>query len=175
MSKHLLPDRRSILVLAVCVGLLAACNAPVRVTWKTETEMNTAGFNLYRGTSPDGPFDTKVNRRVDPAVIRSAHGQGVQLCRYVRTGRRDLLLRIAGGRTERGRQPVRADQRARRRPAMAPYDAARPAFAVSSRPGRAGSPCAASLAAWRPVAGKGATWQGLTALASRCRGMASCC
>ena len=47
--------------------MLAGCGAPVRVTWKTETEMNTAGFNLYRGTSPDGPFDTKVNRELIPA------------------------------------------------------------------------------------------------------------
>ena len=67
MSKPLLrvlPGR--IVVLAVCTVLLAACNAPVRVTWKTETEMNTAGFNLYRGTSPEGPFDTKVNAELIP-------------------------------------------------------------------------------------------------------------
>ncbi|PKO23485.1 MAG: hypothetical protein CVU38_03795 [Chloroflexi bacterium HGW-Chloroflexi-1] len=29
--------------------------------------MNTAGFNLYRGTSPDGPFDVKVNDQLIPA------------------------------------------------------------------------------------------------------------
>jgi hypothetical protein len=58
---------RRALIIAVLFGLLlAGCAAPVRVTWKTETEMNTAGFNLYRGTSPDGPFDTKVN----PALIQ---------------------------------------------------------------------------------------------------------
>jgi hypothetical protein len=64
MSTHLLPGR--IVILIVCAGLLAACNAPVRVTWKTETEMNTAGFNLYRGTSPDGPFETRVNAELIP-------------------------------------------------------------------------------------------------------------
>ena len=32
------------------VSLAASgCAAPVRVEWSTETEMNTAGFNLYRG------------------------------------------------------------------------------------------------------------------------------
>ncbi len=57
---------RLIFFLLLLSTLLAGCNAPVRVTWKTETEMNTAGFNLYRGTSPDGPFDTKVNAQLIP-------------------------------------------------------------------------------------------------------------
>jgi hypothetical protein len=66
-----LPVRRArrICFAIVTLGLLTAlagCGAPVRVTWKTETEMNTAGFNLYRGTSPDGPFDTKVNTELIP-------------------------------------------------------------------------------------------------------------
>jgi hypothetical protein len=68
MSKHLRPKlpARVLIVIATCVLLLGGCNAPVRVTWKTETEMNTAGFNLYRGTSPDGPFDTRVNAELIP-------------------------------------------------------------------------------------------------------------
>jgi hypothetical protein len=53
-------------LLAALVALLAGCAAPVRVTWKTETEMNTAGFNLYRSTSPEGPFDEKVNEQLIP-------------------------------------------------------------------------------------------------------------
>jgi hypothetical protein len=58
---------RNIMRIVTFVGLaalLGACAAPVRVTWKTETEMNTAGFNLYRSTSPDGPFDEKVNEEL---------------------------------------------------------------------------------------------------------------
>lgn len=58
---------RSIMRIVTLVGLaalLGACAAPVRVTWKTETEMNTAGFNLYRSTSPDGPFSEKVNEEL---------------------------------------------------------------------------------------------------------------
>jgi hypothetical protein len=58
---------RSIMRIITLLGLaalLGACAAPVRVTWKTETEMNTAGFNLYRSTSPDGPFDEKVNEEL---------------------------------------------------------------------------------------------------------------
>ena len=53
----------AILIAALMLG---GCTAPVRVTWKTETEMNTAGFNLYRGLSPDGPFDAKVNDALIP-------------------------------------------------------------------------------------------------------------
>jgi hypothetical protein len=67
MSNHLAGRAsRPLLILAVLVIMLGACSAPVQVTWKTETEMNTAGFNLYRGTSPDGPFDTKVNSELIP-------------------------------------------------------------------------------------------------------------
>jgi len=47
--------------------MTAGCTAPVRVEWSTETEMNTAGFNLYRSESPDGPFDVKVNDQLIPA------------------------------------------------------------------------------------------------------------
>lgn len=47
--------------------LLAGCTAPVRVEWTTEVETNTAGFDLYRGESRDGPFDVKVNDALIPA------------------------------------------------------------------------------------------------------------
>jgi len=47
--------------LLLFIVLLAACTSPVQVEWSTETEMNTAGFNLYRGESPDGPFSVKIN------------------------------------------------------------------------------------------------------------------
>ena len=45
---------------------LSGCTAQVRVEWSTETEMDTAGFNLYRGESADGPFDVKVNDQLIP-------------------------------------------------------------------------------------------------------------
>lgn len=56
--------RGSLLVLAALV--VVGCAAPVRVEWSTETEMNTAGFNLYRSESPDGPFEVKVNDELIP-------------------------------------------------------------------------------------------------------------
>jgi len=58
------PLRR--IALLVILFALSGCTAPVRVEWITETEMNTAGFNLYRGESVDGPFDVKVNEQLIP-------------------------------------------------------------------------------------------------------------
>ncbi len=54
-------------IAALAVWLLVGCTAPVRVEWTTEVEMNTAGFDLYRGESPEGPFDVKVNDAPIPA------------------------------------------------------------------------------------------------------------
>jgi hypothetical protein len=53
-------------LLLLLLALLSGCAAPVRVEWSTETEMNTGGFNLYRGESADGPFDVKVNDQLIP-------------------------------------------------------------------------------------------------------------
>lgn len=65
----------SLLALLLLVLLAGGCSAPVRVTWQTETEMNTAGFNLYRGLSPDGPFDVKVNETLIPPSADPLTGQ----------------------------------------------------------------------------------------------------
>ncbi len=53
-----------LLVLLFMSLTASGCTAQVRVEWSTETEMNTAGFNLYRGESADGPFDVKVNEQL---------------------------------------------------------------------------------------------------------------
>ncbi len=57
---------RSVVLMLLAILMLAGCTAPVRIEWRTETEINTAGFNLYRGESPDGPFDVKVNDQLIP-------------------------------------------------------------------------------------------------------------
>jgi hypothetical protein len=42
------------------------------VTWETVSEVDTAGFALYRGESPDGPFlpitETPISAKGDPLV-----------------------------------------------------------------------------------------------------------
>lgn len=65
---------RLIAVWLLVALLLGGCAAPVRVEWRTETEMNTAGFNLYRGESPEGPFDVKVNDNIIPPSSDSLTG-----------------------------------------------------------------------------------------------------
>lgn len=42
--------------------------AVVVVEWKTASELDTAGFNLYRSDSPDGAFE-RVNEALIPASI----------------------------------------------------------------------------------------------------------
>jgi hypothetical protein len=56
----------ALICLSCAALILAACSTPIRIEWNTETEMNTAGFNVYRGESPDGPFDVKVNAELIP-------------------------------------------------------------------------------------------------------------
>ena len=46
--------------------LLAGCsNQGATVTWETASEVNTAGFNLYRSDNPDGPWE-KINDQLIP-------------------------------------------------------------------------------------------------------------
>lgn len=63
-------------LLAFIFVILAAsgCASAVRVEWHTETEMNTAGFNLYRGESAEGPFDVKVNEQLIPSSADALTG-----------------------------------------------------------------------------------------------------
>ncbi len=42
---------------ALVTGWQSYANPQVVVEWSTATELDTAGFNLYRAESPDGPFD----------------------------------------------------------------------------------------------------------------------
>lgn len=60
------------LSLAVVPGAAAAqspdepAGQPIIIRWSTETEVNTAGFNVYRSESEDGPW-LKINPRLIPA------------------------------------------------------------------------------------------------------------
>ena len=58
-----------LLSLLLLLALLAACGpagASVVVEWTTANEVDTAGFNLYRSDSPDGPF-IQINSSLIPA------------------------------------------------------------------------------------------------------------
>jgi hypothetical protein len=80
-------DKRILALLALAL-VAAGCVAPVQVEWTTETEMNTAGFNLYRGASADGPFDVKINDRlIPPAADPLTGGQYSYTDRTARPGK----------------------------------------------------------------------------------------
>ena len=72
----------------VLVLLAAGCTVPVTIEWVTEVEMDTAGFDLYRGESPDGPFDVKVNDElIPPAPDPMAGGEYRYVDRTARAGK----------------------------------------------------------------------------------------
>ena len=69
----------TLLVVIVSLGLVAGCSlltacrggvadsSVVLVEWTTESEVNTAGFNVYRSESAEGPSYIKINRELIPA------------------------------------------------------------------------------------------------------------
>ncbi len=55
-----------LLPLLLLILLLAGCSSQgATITWSTASEVDTAGFNLYRSDSPDGPWQ-KVNDQLIP-------------------------------------------------------------------------------------------------------------
>lgn len=48
---------------------------PIRIDWETETEIDTAGFNVYRSEEPDGQFEL-LNDALIPSVGDSLSGAG---------------------------------------------------------------------------------------------------
>ncbi len=63
-----------LLALLVVFVILAACaGAPNVVTWETASEANTAGFNIYRGPTANGPW-TQVNATLIPPSAEPVRG-----------------------------------------------------------------------------------------------------
>jgi hypothetical protein len=64
-------NRGRLLLIIGCLWILLAAgysyyqftNHVVAIQWNTDTEINTAGFNIYRSTSPDGDF-VRINEEV---------------------------------------------------------------------------------------------------------------
>lgn len=72
---------RLMIVLGILWLLLAAAivvsqfsrATPIKIEWRTETEVNTAGFNVYRTTSPDGQY-VRINEQLIPGQGSSTSG-----------------------------------------------------------------------------------------------------
>ena len=57
-----------LILVALVLFLTSALTPPsVTVRWSTASELNTAGFNVLRGDTSDGPF-TRVNPELIPAA-----------------------------------------------------------------------------------------------------------
>ncbi len=59
----------TMMLAAMVLGYLAVRGmnkAVVLVEWSTASELNTAGFNLYRAENPEGPY-TQINTNLFPA------------------------------------------------------------------------------------------------------------
>ena len=62
-----------IVLLAGCSVIAPSTSTRVVLDWTTASEVNTAGFNLYRSENKDGPF-TKVNDQLIPASVDPVAG-----------------------------------------------------------------------------------------------------
>lgn len=47
--------------------------ATIQIEWQTETEFDTAGFNIYRSATPDGEF-VQINEQLIPSQADPASG-----------------------------------------------------------------------------------------------------
>jgi hypothetical protein len=100
-------------VLIASALILTGCGAVVSVEWSTETELNTAGFNLYRSDQPEGPFDLRVNDALIPASTEPLLGGEYRFTdRTARPGKSYYYLLeevgLSGSRATHGPIPVRA-------------------------------------------------------------------
>ncbi len=64
---------RGMLVAIIFLASCRAAPAPILVEWTTATQVNTAGFNLYRSSQPDGPF-VRINAYLIPASMSPLSG-----------------------------------------------------------------------------------------------------
>lgn len=69
-----------LLLIALIIGVWAywlALNVRVKIEWTTASELDTAGFNVYRRDSPEGP-ETRINSELIPASTSPLTGSTYQ-------------------------------------------------------------------------------------------------
>lgn len=62
-----------LLLAAAIVASQFSQATPIKIEWRTETEVDTAGFNVYRSTSPDGQY-VKINEQLIPGQGSATSG-----------------------------------------------------------------------------------------------------
>ncbi|OJX44682.1 MAG: hypothetical protein BGO78_12330 [Chloroflexi bacterium 44-23] len=48
------------------LGMYQLLNPSIEIQWSTATEIDTLGFNVFRGDTEDGPFLTQINKTLVP-------------------------------------------------------------------------------------------------------------
>ena len=74
---------------AVAIGYQAwqsAQNPAIVIEWETATEMDTAGFNVYRAPDPEGPFERVNDGLIPPAPDPLTGGEYTFTDHNVRAG-----------------------------------------------------------------------------------------
>jgi hypothetical protein len=62
-----------IILASAIIILQFAIPATIEIEWETETELDTAGFNIYRSERADGEY-TRINERIIPSQSDAVSG-----------------------------------------------------------------------------------------------------
>ena len=60
-------------VVVVVLSIIAINQATILVEWSTASELDTVGFNVLRGETPDGPFE-QINQQIIPVADQPLSG-----------------------------------------------------------------------------------------------------
>ncbi|HSH04960.1 MAG TPA: hypothetical protein VLL52_20770 [Anaerolineae bacterium] len=67
-----------LLLSLIIVGTEFGRQPTIQISWVTETEFDTAGFNIYRDTDPNGSFTHQVNEQLIPSQAEPDSGASYQ-------------------------------------------------------------------------------------------------
>ena len=60
-------------------GIWQYINPQIVIQWSTASEVDSAGFFIFRGENPDGPFEVQINRELIPASGQVVSGSDYQI------------------------------------------------------------------------------------------------
>lgn len=81
-------------ILAAAIILIEVRRPPaITIVWSTETEFNTAGFNVYRSNAADGPF-IQINEQLIPSKADPSSGAAYEFIDRSVTGGQTYYYRL---------------------------------------------------------------------------------